>query len=99
MWIGVVLVVGVYVPAAVKAFASDIYLASSADTLVAPSGEQFDVRQIERISVRKTFWHKLMIVRSGGVNRKVVVTFARPDANGIREALRNDPHLLNVSVT
>jgi hypothetical protein len=98
MWLAMVTFVAVYVPPAVTALGSSTYLASTPTQLVTPSGEHVDLAKVEAISVRKTFWHKVLSIHSEGETRKVVVTFARPSATDIGDALKADDNLRNITV-
>jgi len=99
MWLALAAFVLIYVPAALRALTAPLYLASSDGDLIVPTGERFPLDKIESISLRKTFWHKIMTIRAEGKDRRVVVTFAKQLAGGIREALRASPYLAGVIVT
>ena len=99
MWVGLVVFITVYVPPALTALASRNYLASTADQLVTPSGERFDLAKVKAISVRKTFWHKELAIQLAEETRSIVVTFARRNASDIREALKADTNLRDIPIT
>jgi hypothetical protein len=99
MWAGLVLVIAVYVPPALTALARRNYLCTTASQLITPSGERFNLAEIKKISVRKTFWHKVLTLQLRDEARRIIVTFARPLAPDIREALKADANLKNISVT
>ena len=99
MWVAMVTFVAVYVPPAVTALAASPYLASTPTQLITPSGERVELAKVEAISIRKTFWHKVLAIQSAGETRKVVVTFAQSTVAGIRDALKTDDNLRNISVT
>lgn len=99
MWVGYALLLAVYVPPALRALSSPVYLASTATELIAPSGEQFDLAKVTSIGVEKTFWHKVLIVQSSDETRRVIVTFAKPLAPGIRDALEADSNLKGIPIS
>jgi hypothetical protein len=99
MWLAMVTFAVVYVPPAVKALTASTYLASTPSQLITPSDERVDLAKVEAISVRKTLWHKVLAIQSAGKTRKVVVTFAQPTAARIRDALKTDDNLRNITVT
>jgi hypothetical protein len=99
MWVGVVMFIVVYVPPALTALASHEYLWTTASQLITPSGERFDLAEIKAICVRKTFWHKVLTLQLRDEARRVIVTFARPLAPEIREALKADGNLKDIPVT
>ena len=98
-WLAMIAFVGIYVPPAVTALASPYYIASTPTELIVPSGERFDLRQVKSISVRKTFWHKVMSVGLPDQTRRIVVTFARPLAPEILSALQEDSDLRNIPIS
>lgn len=98
MWLAIAAFVVVYVPPAVTALGARTYLASTPTELVIPSGERVSLANVSAISVRKTFWHKVLDIQSGSQIRQVVVTFARPNASGIRAALQADDNLQSIVV-
>jgi hypothetical protein len=99
MWVGILAFVAVYVPPALTALTSRNYLASTASELITPSGERFDLAKVKGISVRKTFWHKVLWIELPDHTRRIVVTFARPFAPEIKDALKADRNLLNIPVS
>lgn len=99
MWIAMAAWVGIYVPAAVTALTSRYYIASTPTELIVPSGERFDLANVKSISVRKTFWHKVLSVGLPDQTRRIIVTFARPFAPEILRALQNDSDLSNIPIS
>lgn len=99
MWLGYALLIGVYMPSAITALGNDTYLASTATQLITPSGERFNLAAVKELSVRKTFWHKILTIELPDETRKVIVTFAKPLAPGIRDALKADSNLQGIPVT
>ena len=99
MWVGLAAAVAVYVPPALTALASRVYLATTPGQLVTPSGERFDLATVKAISVRKTFWHKELAIQLANETRRIVVTFARGKAPDIRDALKADTNLRDVPIT
>lgn len=99
MWIALVVLTAVYVPPALTALRSDNYLWTTATQLITPSGERFDLTDIKALSVRKTFAHKVLTLQLRHGSRRIIVTFARSLAPGIREALKADAHLKNIPVS
>ena len=99
MWVGILAFVAVYVLPALTALTSRDYLASTSRELITPSGERFDLAKVKGISVRKTFWHKVLFVELPDQTRKIVVTFARPLAPEITDALKADSNLRDVAIS
>ena len=98
MWVGLFAFIAVYVPPALTALTSRNYLASTPTELITPSGERFNLARIKAMSVRKTFWHKVLFIELPDQTRRIVVTFARPFAPEILEALRADSNLRSVPI-
>jgi hypothetical protein len=99
MWVAIVAYAAIYGPPAFTALAARTYIGSTNRDLIIPSAERLDLASIEAVSVRKTFWQKLLIIQSSGLTRRVVITFAKPGTDDIRSALKGDSNLRNVSVT
>jgi hypothetical protein len=98
MWVALAAFTAIYVPPALTALARRIYLASTSSQLITPSGERFDLANIRAISVRKTFWHKVLLIELPNETRRLIITFARPLAPEIRDALKADPNLRDIPV-
>ena len=98
MWMAMTAFVMVYVPPAINALATPVYLATSEQSIIVPSGQKISLADIESISIRKTFWHKIILVRTAGRVETVVVTFARSSTNDIRKKLSADPRLSTLIV-
>jgi hypothetical protein len=97
--VGFIAFVAVYVPPALRALTTRNYLASTPTELLTPSGERFNLGEVKGISVRKTFWHKVLFIDLPGQTRRVVVTFARPLAPEIADAMKADTNLRNIPIS
>lgn len=97
-WIVLLAFIVVYVPPAWTALVTRTFLASTTSEIIMPSGERFDLSKVRAISVRKTFWHKVLTFQFADETQKVVVTFARAKAGEIRDVLRADTNLRDIPV-
>ena len=98
MWIAMALFIAIYVPPALVALRAPQYIATDGLCLLVPSGQKFRLADLESLSVRKIFWHKIMHVRAADADQKIVVTFATELAGGLRSAPKVDPDLANVKI-
>lgn len=93
MWIGFVLLLCWYVPAAILALRSPNYIAVDDDFLYLPGRVKIPLDDITQVLVRKEFVHRVIKVFRPSDTARTIVTFADCNVDQIRERLRADPRI------
>lgn len=97
-WVALCALAVIYLPHAWRALKRASVISTSGQFLMGPSGRTYRIAGISYVSVRKTFWHKVMLICSEGEDHREVVTFARELVPALRTKLKEDPNLAGIEI-